>query len=170
MSTPFLGEIMMFAGNFAPRGWAMCNGQLMAISQNSALFSLLGTTYGGNGVTTFGLPNLQGRMPVHQGGIYSLGGNGGAEAVTLNVTQMPSHHHAARCTSNAGTHEGPSGSVWASDASGATAEYDAPTGLALSPNAIGPTPSSSAQSHDNMQPYLTISYCIALVGVFPTRN
>ena len=163
----------MFGGNFAPRGFALCNGQLLSIAQNDALFSLIGTTYGGDGQTTFALPDLRSRAPIHIGqgsGLpsYSLGENGGVEQVTLTASSIPAHSHPVTCTSNTGTQAGPGGAVWATDSSGATAEYDPPTGVPLAATAIGN--SGGATPHDNLQPYLAINYCIALQGLYPARN
>jgi microcystin-dependent protein len=173
MSAPFLGEIRLFAGNFAPRGFAFCAGQLLPISGNEALFSLLGTTYGGDGVQTFALPDLRGRAPLHQGqgpGLsnYIIGQPFGTENVTLTTQQLPAHTHQAMATNNSGTQSAPGGGVWATDSSGATAEYDAPTGVAMAGQAIGAT--GGNVPHPNLQPFLTISYIIALAGIFPARN
>ena len=174
MSAPFLAEIRIFAGNFAPRGWALCSGQIMPISQNTALFSLLGTTYGGDGKSTFGLPNLQGCAPVHAGqgpGLTdrSLGEVGGSPTVTLLTTEVPQHTH----TYTAGS--GSRGNVAAitghvnSDAAFQTNIYG-PTsdGTLMSPNMLTPLPAS--QPHENMQPYLVLNFIIALSGIFPARN
>ncbi len=173
MSQPFIGEIIMFAGTFAPSGYALCNGQLMAITQNEALFALIGTTYGGDGVTTFGLPDLRGRAPLHVGqGVgltnYNLGDRAGSEAVTLTISHLPSHDHTVFCTNFTGTQEAPTNGVWATDASGATGEYDAPTGNNLAVNAIGNA--GNSLPHENRQPLLAINFCIALFGVFPSQN
>ncbi len=176
MATPFIAEIRMFAGNFAPRGNAFCNGQIQGIAQNTALFSLLGTTYGGNGTTTFALPNLQGRMPIGIGsgpGLTQrvLGEVGGAESVTLLSTEMPTHTHVPQASSLAGTQASPAGGVWAASAGGRT-----PLPLYVAPPANAPMSNSAiatagnSQPHPNMQPYLAISYIIALQGIFPSRN
>ena len=175
MSQFFLGEIMMFAGNFAPRGFAFCNGQLLPIDQNNALFALIGTTYGGDGQTTFALPNLQSRVPIHIGqgpGLpnHVIGQNGGVEQVTLLAANLPSHTHQVMCTSNTGSQAGPVGGVWATDSSGATAEYDPPTATALAAGAIGNAGQAGPSAHNNIQPYLAIHYCIALEGIFPSQN
>lgn len=174
MSQPFLGEIRMFGFNFAPVGWAFCNGQTMAISQNTALFSLIGTTYGGNGVQSFALPNLQSRVPIHQGqGLalspYVIGQQGGVENVTLNSNQMPQHTHTPNCNTNPGDQRGPAGGVWAQEATGQTATYtqNAPNGT-MSQQAIGMA--GGNQPHYNVQPFLVVNFCIALQGIFPSRS
>lgn len=176
MATPFLAEIRMFAGNFAPRGNSFCNGQIISIAQNTAVFSLLGTTYGGNGTTTFALPNLQGRMPIGAGngpGLTQriLGETGGVESVTLLSSQMPSHTHVPQASSVAGTQASPAAGVWAASAGGRTPLplYAAPpANTAMSNSAIAVA--GNSQAHPNMQPYLAISYIIALQGIFPSRN
>ena len=165
----------MFAGNFAPRGFAACNGQVLPIDQNTALFALIGTTYGGDGQTTFNLPDLRGRTPIHQGqgaGLpnYVIGESGGLEQVTLIGNHVPAHTHGVQCTNNTGTKDVPTGLIWATDSSGATAEYDAPTNVALGASAIGPAGNASPTPHSNIQPTLVITFCIALNGVFPARN
>lgn len=172
MSEPFLGEIRMFAGNFAPRGWALCDGQLLAVSQNDALFSLFGTIYGGDGRTTFGLPDLRGRVPIHMGqgpGLSDrrLGSKGGAENVTLVSGELPPHDHAVRVSSAVGTDDVP------------TDEY-----LGASPNvrAFRPQPPTQpmntdsvaavggSQPHNNIMPFLCINFIVALVGIYPSRT
>ena len=168
---PFLGEIMLFAGNYAPRGWAECNGQLLPINQNQALFSILGTTYGGNGQTTFALPDFRGRAPIHVGqgpGLTDrvLGESGGVESHVLTVAEMPAHSHPAFARSTNGTSANPSGLFPARDPAG-TPHYGPDADALLAPGAIGPA--GADQPHDNMQPYLTIMFCICLQGVFPTR-
>ena len=176
MATPFIAEIRMFAGNFAPRGNAFCNGQIIAISQNTALFSLLGTTYGGNGTTNFALPDLRGRMAMGNGngpGLTPrvLGEQGGVENVTLLSTEMPAHTHVPQASNLPGTQASPAAGVWAASASGRTPPplYVAPpAAVPMSTSAIGIT--GGGQPHQNMQPYLAISYIIATQGVFPARN
>lgn len=171
MSDPFIGEIRLFAGNFAPRDWAFCDGQLMSIAQNTALFSLLGTTYGGNGQTTFALPDLRGRVPVHQfqgPGLSNrdLGEVSGSETVTLLSTQMPAHSHAFRASTTAATGSTPVGALL-----GATTvnSYDnSAAGVAMAAGAVGNT--GGSQPHDNMAPTLALNYIIALFGIFPSRN
>lgn len=171
MSEPFLGQILIFGFNFPPRGWAACNGQILPIAQNTALFSLLGTTYGGNGQTTFGLPNLQSRVPLHFGqgpGLsnYDLGQAAGTETVTLLQTQMPAHGHLAGVSQAAGTTTRPSGKVPAT--AGAAAYADASDGSAFNPAFV--QNAGGSQPHDNLQPYLALNFCIALEGIFPSRN
>ena len=167
MAEPFLGMIMLFGGNFAPSGWALCNGQLLSIQQNTALFSILGTTYGGNGTSNFALPDLRGRVPVHFGqgpGLsnYSEGEVGGSESVTLQTTEMPPHQHTQPATEGVQTTNRPNnalpaeGGVYAGTSDG---------------SALAPTSSAGGgQPHENRQPYLTMNYCIALQGIFPSRN
>ena len=174
MSEPFIGEIRMFGGNFAPRGWALCHGQILSIAQNTALFSLLGTTYGGNGQTTFGLPDLRGRAPIGWGqgpGLSnrSLGEVGGVENVTLTAQQMPAHSHAANASGNSGNTNTPVGKVWSKDAGVQSATYtgNAPNGV-MAANAIGSA--GGSQPHENMPPYMAMNYVIALEGIYPSRN
>ena len=171
MSEPFLAEIRIFPYNFAPRGWAFCQGQLLPISQNTALFSLIGTTYGGNGVTTFGLPDLRGRVAVHVGqgpGLsnYDLGQQAGTETVTLTTGQLAPHAHPAKCLNANGNQYQPNDGVWAVDA-GQSPQYGTTKASAMAPNIIGP--SGQGQPHSNIQPYLTVNYCIAMQGIFPPR-
>jgi microcystin-dependent protein len=179
MDNPFLGTISLFAGNFAPRGWALCNGQLMAISQNSALFSILGTTYGGDGVTTFALPNLEGRAPIHWGqgpGLTprTIGESAGEENVTLISTQMPMHSHAVAASTTVGDQGSPTGNVLAvsadPDSGGNPLNFIAPASAntTMAPGMIAPA--GGSQPHDNMQPYLAVTFIIALSGIFPARN
>ncbi len=173
---PFIGQILMVAFNFAPIGWALCNGQLMPIAQNVALFSLLGTYYGGDGKTTFALPNLQGRVPIHMGsnGVsnYVLGQMGGVESVALSVNNLPSHNHTANCNSLPGTSAEPAKNFWAettpvSKVSGALS-YSASSNAQMSPTAIGNTGSDLPFSV--VEPYLCMNFIIALEGIFPSRN
>jgi microcystin-dependent protein len=171
MADPFLGQIAIFSFSFAPRGWAFCNGQILQIAQNTALFSLLGTTYGGNGQTTFALPNLQGRAAVSQGqgpGLspYSLGQVGGESTHTLTVQQMPSHTHGAKPSSDT-TQLSPQGHYWAPNTDG-NATYSTTSTATMAPNAVAQ--SGNSQPHPNMQPHLPLNFCIALGGVFPSRN
>ena len=175
MSDPFVSEISIVGFNFAPRGWALCNGQLIPIPQNTALFSLLGTTYGGDGSTTYGLPNLQDRAPLHPGqgpGLTprSWGEVGGSNTVTLLASEMPTHSHSASSSSQAGTSNSPASRIWAKTEALGTdqAHYAAtPPSVAMSPQAIGPV--GGGQAHNNMPPYLALNFCIALQGVFPQR-
>ena len=175
MSEPFVGEIRMFAGNFAPRGWAFCDGQLLAVSQNDALFSLLGTIYGGDGRTTFGLPDLRGRLPIHAGhgpGLSErrLGAKGGAEKVTLTVNQLPSHNHSWRASTVAATLTSPVGpppaSLAQSQADIYRSELDLPTNL--SSQAVSNT--GGSRSHTNLMPFLCVHFIIALFGIYPSRH
>lgn len=168
MSEPFLAEIRIFGFNFAPQGWAQCNGQLLPISQNTALFSLLGTMYGGDGKSTFALPDLRGAVPLAANDTLVPGSAGGEETVTLNSAQLPAHNHAVNCNSGAGNAYGPSGNMWAKDAAG-TKEY-APGASANQMNAGAISPAGGGQPHNNIQPFAVVNYCIALVGIFPPRN
>lgn len=169
---PFIGEVQWFAGNFAPRGWALCDGQLLAISQNSALFSILGTTYGGDGRTTFALPDVRGRVMVHAGtgpGLTNrrLGQRGGTEIETLTADKMPSHTHTQRASGGSATAVVPNGNVLASP--GRTRLYDSGVANAdMDASAI--TSTGGSQSHNNMQPYQALNCIIAVQGTFPSRN
>jgi microcystin-dependent protein len=174
MADPFVAEIRIFPFNFAPRGWAFCNGQILPISQNTALFSLLGTTYGGDGKSTFALPDLQGRAPMHPGqgpglSLHDLGESSGSETVTLLQSEIPGHSHAWSASSADATSQSPVGELTAAGAGGITL-YAAPQTppTSLSPNAI--TSSGGNQPHNNLQPYLTVNFCIALQGIFPPRS
>jgi microcystin-dependent protein len=174
MATPFVGEIRIFAGNFAPRGYAFCNGQLLPISQNQALFSLIGTFYGGDGKATFALPDLRGRVPIHMGqgpGLspYVQGQLGGAENVTLLSTQIPAHSHPVNAIAAGGNSASPSGSLPAIESTGTSLDYSSGGANATMSSAmIGGN--SGGQPHSNIQPYLTVNFIIALQGVFPSRN
>lgn len=167
MSQPFIGEIRMFAGNFAPVGWAFCNGAIIPIDQNDALFNLIGTTYGGDGQTTFALPNLQSRIPVHVGPGFALGQSGGTESVTLTVSQIPAHSHVPLCTSNPGDLGDPTGGIWSSPSTGTVYSSAAPS-LTMDPAAIGSA--GGSQPHDNMVPFLVINFILSLFGVFPSQT
>ncbi|MGN6518459.1 MAG: phage tail protein [Dokdonella sp.] len=172
MSQPFLGEIRMFGCNFAPHRWAMCNGQVMSIAQNTALFSLLGTFYGGNGQTTFALPDLQSRSPMHQGqgpGLTprSLGENGGSETVALTVQQLPAHNHALGAQGARADRANATGSLLAQGAQSIYAGGSSPT-TTLAPQSTGSA--GSSLPHYNMQPYAVVNFCIALEGIYPARN
>ncbi len=171
---PFIGEIMLFAGNFPPQGYAFCDGQLLSIAQNTALFSILGTTYGGNGQTTFGLPDLRGRVPLHVGGsagpgqpVYNLGEMSGESSHTLQNVEMPAHSHVAFVDSGNGTQSSPAGALPARDPSGSPA-YGTNAVASAAGNAIGV--SGASAPHNNMPPYTGLNYCIALFGIFPPRN
>jgi microcystin-dependent protein len=167
MSEPFLGQISVFAFPFAPRGWALCNGQLLPIAQNQALFALLGTTYGGNGTTTFALPDLRGRTAMHANSTHPQGQSAGEEAHKLLVPEMPSHRHGASCNSTSSGQVSPVGKVWGTDTAG-NAPYAASADSTCSSAAIAPA--GSGQPHDNMAPSLTVNFCIALQGIFPSRS
>jgi microcystin-dependent protein len=165
MADPFLGEIRMFAFDYLTPGWAMCNGQVLSISQNQALFSLLGTTYGGNGQTTFGIPDLRGRVPIHFGSLHALGEVSGQEAHTLTIAELPAHTHFAQASTTDAETNVPSNSAYL----GAVNNTYAPASNLV---AMGPTELSftgGSQPHPNMQPYLVVSFCIALQGIFPSR-
>ncbi len=165
MSEPFLSEIKMVSFNFPPKGWAFCNGQTMPINQNQALFSLLGTTYGGNGMTTFALPNLQGKVPVHMGSGFALGQTGGEASHTLSIAEMPQHPHVFQGTTNNADNPAVTGNLMATSANLYTAANNLTT---LDPSTVGNA--GGSQPHENMQPYLAVSFCIALQGIFPTQN
>ena len=165
MAEPFLGEIRIVSFNFPPKGWAFCNGQLLPINQNQALFSILGTTYGGNGQTTFALPNFQGRVPMHLGNGFVLGQTGGEQAHTVLISEMPPHTHLVTASSNNANQLSPGAAYFSVSASGA---YAPNATTALAPQAI--TNAGGSQPHDNMSPFLTLSFCIALQGIFPSRN
>lgn len=174
MSEPFLAEIRIFAGNFAPRGWAFCDGQLLPVSQNTALFSLIGTTYGGDGRTTTALPNLQGRAPMHPGrgpGLTArrLGERGGVEMVTLSEAQMANHNHTLRSYARPGDLADPTGHSLARSSGGNAYQDDTSNNLVqLNGAAVGNT--GGSQAHNNMQPFLTLNFIIALQGLYPSRG
>lgn len=165
MSEPFIGEIKIISWNFPPKGWAFCNGALLPINQNQALFSIFGTTYGGDGRTNFALPNLQGRMPVHVGNGIVLGERGGETAHTLNISELPSHAHTPVANSAAATVGTPNANLWAAQNAAA---YASSANNAMSPSTIGPT--GGNQPHENMSPYLVLNFVIALQGIFPSQN
>ena len=165
MAEPFLSEIRIMSFVFAPRGWALCNGQLLPINQNQALFSLLGTTFGGDGRVNFALPDLRGRVPIHVGSGHTLGERGGEQAHTLSIAELPTHTHVLQAQSGNATTNSPSGALLANS----TAVYHSPSSLvALSPSSV--TNTGGSQAHLNMQPFLTLSFCIALQGIFPSPN
>lgn len=165
MSEPFLSEIRIMSFNFAPKGWALCNGQLLPINQNQPLFSLLGTNYGGNGQTTFALPDLRARAPIHVGKGHTLAEQAGEQAHTLQIGELPAHTHFEQASPNTGDTPNPTGAVLAS-ASNVYRTADNLTTL----NAASVTNVGGSQPHENMQPYLTLTFCIALVGIYPSRN
>lgn len=166
MSEPFLAELKIISWNFPPKGWAFCNGQLLPINQNQALFSILGTTYGGDGRVNFGLPDLQGRTPIHVGNGFTLGERGGQTAHTLTIPELPSHGHAAGGTSNTADSGIPTGNVWASNTS--YTPYSNLPAAAMSPATVGSA--GGSQPHENMSPYLVLNIIIALQGIFPSQN
>jgi len=172
MGTPYIGEIRMFGGSFAPAGWAFCSGQLMPISENETLFNLIGTTYGGDGQETFALPNLQGRLPMHAGtgpdGVtYQLAEMAGVEQVTLTTQQIPNHTHSMLVSTDQATTPNPSGNVLAAPLT-ATPFYAGAPSVPLYPQSIDPA--GGSQPHENMQPYLCVSFIISLFGVFPQQS
>jgi microcystin-dependent protein len=169
MSEPFLAEVRIVGFNFAPRGWAFCDGQILPINQNQSLYSLLGTTYGGDGRTSFALPDLRGRTPIHVGSSdgtsHSLGQKSGEEAHTLSAAEIPQHTHSMRASSSNGNSPIPTNNALASFNNG----YRDPTNLtSLRTGTVGNA--GQSQGHDNMQPYLAVNFCIALRGLFPSRN
>jgi microcystin-dependent protein len=172
MSDPYIGEIRMFAGSFPPSGWAFCDGQTIPISENDALFTLIGTTYGGDGQETFQLPDLQGRVPIHQGtgqglGTYTIGEKAGVESVTLTTQQIPSHPHSWLASKGAGSSNTPQNNVTAAPPVAKLYRTGTPSD-AMSPKVI--QPAGGSQPHENIQPYLTISFIISLFGVFPRQS
>jgi microcystin-dependent protein len=165
MAEPFLSEIRIMSFGFPPKGWALCDGQLLPINQNQALFSLLGTTYGGDGRVNFGLPNLQGRAPIHVGSGHTLGERGGEQAHTLSISELPTHTHTANATNNNGATRFLGNNYLGAFNNG----YSAPTSLvSLEPSTIAPV--GGSQAHLNMQPFLTLNFSIALQGIFPSPN
>ncbi len=171
MSQAYVGEIRMFGGNFAPFGWDFCNGQLLSISENPTLFQLIGTTYGGDGQNTYGLPNLQGRVPVHQGSNgmsdYVIGELGGVEDVTVNGNQIPAHSHTALVSTAPGAQPGPGANLLAASAATALYSADAPN---VSLNGGTVAQAGGSQPHDNLQPFQCVSFIISLFGVFPSQS
>ena len=168
MSQPFVGEIRMVGFNFAPQGWALCNGQLVPIAENETLFNLIGTTYGGDGQSTFALPNLQSRVPVHMGAGYQIGQLGGVEQVTLTVNQMPSHFHVPQCNPANGTTDDPANNFWA--AQPALTQFAVAGTPMASMNGGIVSPAGGSLPHDNMIPYQVINFVISLFGIFPTQG
>ena len=170
MAEPFLSEIRIFSFGFPPKGWALCDGQLLPINQNQGLFSLLGTTYGGDGRVNFGLPNLQGRVPIHQGSGHTLGEVGGEQAHTLSISEIPTHvHFAMGNNTTAGTSD-PTNAFFAQAGAALGSVYVSPPSnlAAMNPAAIANT--GGSQAHLNMQPFLTLNFCIALQGIFPSQT
>lgn len=170
MAEPFLSEIRMFSFGFAPRSWATCDGQLLPINQNQALFALLGTTYGGNGQTNFALPDLRGRIPIHAGSGHTLGERSGEQAHTLSINELPTHQHTVNAFDGAvdSNNTSGAGSFWAKTVDASPLYFSGNANAAMSPATI--TNVGGSQAHLNMQPFLTISFCIALQGIFPSQN
>lgn len=173
MAEPFIGEIRMFGGNFAPRGWALCDGQLLAVSQNDALFSLLGTIYGGDGRTTFGLPDMRGRVPVHEGSTPGLtpkrlGQKGGVEAVTLTANEIPQHDHAMSASTDVGSSDSPAGNYVAENSRTRLYRNVSSATAPMAGDFLGNA--GGGQPHNNMMPFTCVNYIIALVGVYPSRS
>lgn len=166
MAQPYVGEIRMFAGNFAPAGWMFCEGQLLPISENETLFQLIGTTYGGDGQSTFALPDMRGRLPIHQGNGFILAETGGVEEVTLTVSQVPSHTHPVLATGDLSTTASPSNGYFSSTNTGQKIYSTSPPTVAMAPNLVSPT--GGSQPHSNFQPYLCIDFIISLFGIFPS--
>ena len=167
MAQPYVGEIRMFAGNFAPAGWLFCEGQLLPISENETLFQLIGTTYGGDGQSTFALPDLRGRLPIHQGNGFVLAGTGGAEAVTLTVQQIPVHNHAFLGSMGVGSQASPVGFLPAASNTVSLYKAAAPTNAM---NVQMVQPAGGNQPHTNFQPYLCVDFIISLFGIFPSQT
>jgi microcystin-dependent protein len=165
MAQPYVGEIRMFAGNFPPNGWMFCSGQLLPISENETLFNLIGTTYGGDGQSTFALPDLRGRLPIHFGNGFTLAETGGAEEITLTVNQIPAHSHPFRATTDIASQGAPTGTLCAQP-SVTKLYFAAPGAATMAPNSIGST--GGSQPHSNFQPYLCVDFVISLFGIFPT--
>jgi microcystin-dependent protein len=167
MAQPYIGEIRMFAGNFAPQGWAFCDGQLLAISENDTLFNLIGTTYGGDGQENFALPNLQSRVPVHQGNGFILAQQAGEESVTLTTNQMPAHNHAFLASSAAGNSTSPTNAFLAKPVASIYNSLQPPTFVAMNPAVIGGA--GGSQPHENCQPFLCINFILSLFGIYPSQ-
>ena len=172
MSSPYVGEIRMFAGNFAPVGWALCQGQVLSISENDILFNLIGTTYGGDGQTTFALPDLRGRFPMHMGqgpgtSNRTQGQTGGVETVTLSLNQIPAHSHVPQAVSRDGNQRSPTNNSWAASQTGDFVYSSSAPTVQMNAGAIGAA--GGSQPHDNMAPYVAVNFIISLYGVYPTQ-
>jgi len=167
MAQPYVGEVRIFAGNFAPAGWMFCDGQLLPISENETLFNLIGTTYGGDGESTFALPDLRGRLPVHQGGNFQLAEAGGTENTTLTVNQIPAHSHAFLASGNVSQDTSPAGKTVGQSGNALLYIQDVPDSN-LSPQAISTI--GGSQPHSNLQPYLCLNFIISLFGIFPSQT
>lgn len=165
MSNPYVGEIRMFGGNFAPYGWALCQGQLLPISEYETLFQLIGTTYGGDGQSTFGLPDLRGRLPIHLGSGFALAANGGVESVTLNTNQIPAHSHTVSATTNGNTASLPGGNFLAAGPDIYDQNKPGTNTMAAAISSVG-----GSQSHSNFQPYLCVNFILSLFGIYPSQN
>jgi microcystin-dependent protein len=168
MAQPYVGEIRMFAGNFAPAGWMFCGGQLLPISENETLFNLIGTTYGGDGQNTFGLPDMRGRIPIHQGGSFVLAETGGVESVTLTISQIPAHNHAFMASPDIANSAQPGYAVLGTSSSVSMYFNEPPAGNPMNPGSIGVT--GGSQPHSNFQPYLCVNFIISLFGIFPSQT
>jgi len=167
MAQPYVGEIRMFGGNFAPQGWMLCDGQLLPISEYEVLFNLIGTTYGGDGQSTFALPDLRSRIPIHQGNGFTLAETGGVETVTLTVNQMPQHTHPLVASSDASNQSTPIGSMLANATAAGAMVYASGAPAAMAPAIL---PVGGSQPHDNMMPFLAVNFIISLFGIFPTQS
>ena len=167
MAQPYVGEIRMFAGNFAPQGWAFCDGQLLSIAENDALFNLIGTTYGGDGQSTFALPDLRGRIPLHQGQGFTLAESSGVEQVTLTISQIPNHSHPLVATQNVATMQSPNNAVLAQSTVAAMYLADTPD-VTLAASSV--STAGGSQPHTNFQPYLCVDFIISLFGIFPSQT
>jgi len=169
MGQPYVGEVRMFAGNFAPAGWMFCEGQLLPISENETLFNLIGTTYGGDGQSTFALPDLRGRLLLHQGNGFTLAETGGVEEVTLTTSQIPAHNHAFLASTHLESDTSPTGNVMAAlNLAGSDVYIPAVPAAAMSANSVGAT--GGSQPHSNFQPYLCVDFIISLFGIFPSQT
>lgn len=166
MAQPYVGEIRMFAGNFAPAGWMFCEGQLLPIAENETLFQLIGTTYGGDGQSTFALPDLRGRLPIHQGNGFVLAETGGAEEITLTVSQIPAHSHQALASATVAVNTSPANAVLGESRPGSSGYYEDVPGVNMATTAIAPV--GGSQPHTNFQPYLCVDFIISLFGIFPS--
>jgi microcystin-dependent protein len=165
MSQPYVGEIRIFAGNFAPAGWMLCQGQMLAISQYDTLFNLIGTTYGGDGQSTFAVPSLASRVPIHQGAGFVMGQNGGSETVTLNVNQVPSHTHTVMATTNSNSASLPNGNLLAMGPDIYDQNVAGTATMAPTISSVG-----GSQPHDNLQPYLALNFILSLFGIYPSQS
>jgi len=172
MAEPFIGEIRIMSFNFAPSGWAMCNGQLLPINQNQPLFSLLGTRYGGNGQTNFALPDLRGKVPIHQGNGHTIAETAGSQSVTVNISQLPTHTHFVNATNTVADQQGivDANNVGNMLAQATADMYGAPNAPLTTLNPAMISSVGGSQPHENMQPYLVLTFCIALIGIFPSQT